>query len=87
MAGQAAKSGIESVRRDINSIKASDWNDTGIGGSDVSPIGGDGRKGCDARGNMSLAPVKNIADEFMSRMGGKALEGEQGQSGGHGKTL
>jgi len=87
MAGRSATQGLESVRRDVNSIKAGDWNDTGIAGSDVSAIGGDGRKGSDAKGSMSLPAFKRIDDEWAAKQGGKAMTGEQGQGGGHGKTL
>lgn len=87
MAGQAAKNGLESIRRDVNSIHADNWNDTGVHGSDVSAIGGDGRKGGDGHGELKLPPCKRLDEEWEKRQGGKALQGEQGQSGGHGKTF
>lgn len=87
MAGRSATQGLESVRRDVASVKASDWNDTGISGSDNSPIGGDGRKGGDAKGELKLPACKRIDDEWAAKQGGNALTGEQGQGVGHGKTM
>jgi hypothetical protein len=87
MAGRAANQSLESVRSDVRSVRASNWNSTGIAGSDVSEIGGDGRKGADAKGQLSMPPTKRVDERFMHASDGKAMTGEQGQGGGHGKSM
>lgn len=79
MAGQSALKSTGSVHSEISSIRERG----GVSAEETSAIGGSGRKG----GNPGAAPHKNIADEFMSKMGGDASTGTTGYNSGFGKTF
>ena len=57
----------------------------GVSGMETSAIGGMGRKGGAAEG-PEVAKHHNVADEFMSRMGGNATTGTTGYGSGSGHT-
>jgi hypothetical protein len=58
----------------------------GISDSETSMIGGAARRGSDGNGSNMNPARHNIADEFVSRMGGNATKGETGPDSGTGKT-
>ncbi len=80
MSGQAVGS-LSNTRSAISEVKERG----GISEMETSAIGGAGRKGGGAEG-PEVAPHKNIAAEFMSRMGGNATTGTTGYNSGYGKT-
>lgn len=69
MPGRAALTNTGGVLSDMRSIKTG--NNTGVSGSDQSEIGGEGRKGGDANGQLTAAPECRIDHKFK-------------ESGGHG---
>jgi hypothetical protein len=83
MAGQSAGHKLEMVHANIAAIRGRG----GVSADETSAIGGMGRKGGAAEG-PEIAPHKNIADEFMAKMGsGTASTGVTGYNSGHGKTF
>lgn len=81
MSGQSSGRSVAGARADAMSV----CERGGISDSETSAIGGMGRKGGAAEG-PEVAPHHNIAEEFMSRMGGNATTGTTGYNSGFGKT-
>ena len=81
MSGQAASSSLANVHSAIMSIRERG----GVSGEETSAIGGAGRKGGPGEG-PDMAKRHNVADEFVSRMGGNATTGTTGYGSGWGHT-
>jgi hypothetical protein len=81
MAGQSAGTGIGTVMSNVNSVRIHG----GISEMDTSAIGGAARRGGNAEG-PEMAKRHNVADEFVSRMGGNASTGMTGPGSGYGHT-
>lgn len=80
MAGQAALGkGISSTKADIMSVRQV-TNDSGVGGTDTSAIGGEARKG-----NAEMPMWKDV--KSMGRKSGNATTGQTGPNSGYGQTL
>ena len=81
MAGRSANMTIGGIMSDINSIKGPGMS--GVSGTEMSSIGGEGRKGGAADGMM---PVYKDVCKLME--GGGDAKGQQtGPGAGSGKTL
>lgn len=80
MAGQAALGkGIGSTLADIHSVRET-AHDSGVGGTDTSAIGGEGRKG-----NAEMPTWKDV--KSMGRKSGNATTGQTGPNSGYGQTI
>lgn len=90
MAGRAAMTSIDAVLSDIRSVRLHE-NPAGVGAPDgeTSAIGGVGRKGADANGNLS-EPMYTRIDEQLAGKNESAmatLKGEQHVGYGVGRTF
>jgi len=80
MAGQATMGkSISSTLSDIHSVRET-AHDSGVGGTDTSKIGGEGRDG-----NATMPAWKDV--KSMGRGEGNATTGQTGPNSGYGKTL
>jgi hypothetical protein len=82
MAGQSAALTLSAVHSAIASIK----QNGGISEMETSAIGGSARNGSDAHGENVCPTPKNVAEEFKSKMGGRATTGMTGPNSGYGRT-